>query len=164
MWTPRGPSSVSRPRARSRSRRACCPPCSGGETTAEGGAKTYTPPIRASWWLRNPRYFLYMLRELTSLFIFLYVLAFVVQFFLLADRSAYEAFRALTTSPVFLAFTGAVWVMAVYHAITWWSLNARVFQIRLGGRNLPPAALFVGGILIWIVVSGLVYFLIFRGF
>lgn len=117
----------------------------------------------ATWWLRNPRYFLYMLREVTSIFVFLYALAFVVQFFLLADRSAFVAFRVLFNSPVFRAFTGVVLVMAVVHAITWWSLNARVFQIRLRGRTLPPGALITGGVLAWAVVSGLVYLLIFRG-
>jgi fumarate reductase subunit C len=117
-----------------------------------------------TWWLRNPRYFLYMLREVTSIFVFLYALAFAVQFFLLADRGMFDAFRALFTSPVFRAFTGVVLVMAVVHGITWWSLNARVFQIRLAGRPpLPPVVLFAGGVLAWIVVSGVVYFLIFRG-
>ncbi len=127
-------------------------------------AKTYTPKMPSTWWLRNPRYFLYMLREVTSIFVFLYVLAFAVQFFLLADRSLFDAFRALFTSPVFFGFIGVVLVMAVVHAITWWSLNARVFKIRLRGRLLPPAALFMGFVLAWIVVSGLVYILIFRGF
>lgn len=118
----------------------------------------------STWWLRNPRYFLYMLREVTSIFVYLYALAFVVQFLLLADRGLFDAFRVLFTSPVFRAFTGVVLVMAVVHAITWWSLNAGVFRIRLRGRTLPPAALFAGGMLAWIVVSGLVYLLIFRGF
>ncbi|MEE9592815.1 MAG: hypothetical protein V3W28_04450 [Thermoplasmata archaeon] len=129
----------------------------------EGRAKTYTPKMPATWWLRNPRYFLYMLREVTSIFVFLYALAFVVQFFLLADRGAFDAFRVLFTSPVFRAFTGAVLVMAVVHALTWWYLNAGVFQIRLRGRTLPPGALFTGGMLAWGVVSVLVYLLIFRG-
>ncbi|MEE8198967.1 MAG: hypothetical protein V3R46_00975 [Thermoplasmata archaeon] len=126
-------------------------------------AKTYTPKMPATWWLRNPRYFLYMLREVTSIFVFLYVLAFAVLFFFLADRSLFDAFRTLFDSPIFRAFTGVVLVMAVVHAVTWWSLNAHVFQIRLGGRLLPPAALLTGFVLAWIVVSGLVYVLIFRG-
>ncbi|MEE9173938.1 MAG: hypothetical protein V3U30_03060 [Thermoplasmata archaeon] len=131
---------------------------------ATGRAKTYTPEMPATWWLRNPRYFLYMLREVTSIFVFLYALAFAVQFFLLADRGMFDAFRALFTSPVFRAFAGVVLVMAVVHGISWWSLNARVFQIRIAGRPpLPPVALFAGGVLAWIVVSGVVYLLIFRG-
>ncbi len=126
-------------------------------------AKTYMPKMPSTWWLRNPRYFLYMLREVTSIFVFLYVLAFAVQFFLLADRILFDAFRALFTSPVFFGFIGVVLVMAVVHAVTWWSLNAQVFQVRLGGRLLPPAALLTGFVFAWIVASGLVYILIFRG-
>ena len=126
-------------------------------------AKTYKPEMPTTWWIRNPRYFLYMLREVTSIFVFLYALAFAVQFLLLADRGLFDAFREIFASPVFRAFTGVVLVMAFVHALTWWSLNAQVFQIRIGGRPLPKGAKVTGFILAWAVVSGLVYFLVFVG-
>ncbi|MCJ2520388.1 MAG: hypothetical protein LN412_05500 [Candidatus Thermoplasmatota archaeon] len=124
---------------------------------------TYVQKMPASWWLRNPRYLAYMLRELSSIFILVYILTFLVQILLLRDRNAYDAFLAIVESPFFVAFTAVAFAFAVYHGVTWWGLTSKVLQISFRGKTVPPALVLLGAIMMWAVVSFLVYLLLFRG-
>ncbi|MEE9236701.1 MAG: hypothetical protein V3U52_02785 [Thermoplasmata archaeon] len=124
---------------------------------------TYVRKMPASWWLRNPRYLAYMLRELSSIFVLVYALLFLLQIFLLRDRSAYDAYLAIIESPIFIAFAAVALAFAAYHGVTWWRLTSKVLQISFRGKTVPPALVFFGAILVWAVVSFIVYILIFRG-
>lgn len=126
--------------------------------------RTYRPKVPATWWLRNRRYFGYMMRELSSLFVLVYALLFLGQLLLVGDAAAYASYRAVLQSPLFLGFAALTLGFVLYHAVTWWSLNANVLQVRVRGRLLPPPLLFAGGMVAWILVSVIAYLLLFRGF
>jgi fumarate reductase subunit C len=72
----------------------------------------------------------------------------------------------------FLEWTGTAWVVVLnvvtlafvlYHAVTWFQLTPKAMVVRLGGRRVPGAAIAASAYAGWIVVSGLVAWLVLRG-
>jgi len=108
----------------------------------------------ATWWLRKKSYFFFMLRELSSLFIALFLVVYLVQLYQLTKGTdAYSAFTQKLASPGWILFHVVVLLFALYHSVTWFQSTAVVLPIRLGERSVPRqmiTALHIGA---WAVVS-----------
>ena len=108
----------------------------------------------ATWWLRKKSYFFFMLRELSSLFIALFLVVYLVQLYQLTKGTdAYIAFTQKLASPGWILFHVVVLLFALYHSVTWFQSTAVVLPIRLGERSVPRqmiTALHIGA---WAVVS-----------
>lgn len=112
--------------------------------------ETYKPKLSPTWWLKSRSYFLFMMRELSSVFVAAFVLLFLYQLFALAKGSeAYAACRDELTMPAFVAFYAVAFVFALYHTITWLGLMGRVQVVRIGAFTVPPK---------WVTASALVVF------
>ncbi len=129
-------------------------------------SKLYYPKMPATWWLRKPSYFLFMLRELSSVFIAIFLIVFLIQIYQLTrGPEAYVAFAQRLSSPGWVIFHLVALVFAIYHSITWFQSTAVVLPLRLGERAIPPGlvtALHIGA---WIAISLviLILFLALRG-
>ncbi len=129
-------------------------------------SKLYHRKISATWWLNNQSYFLFMLREISSLFIALFLVLYLVQIYQLTYGSdAYIAFSQKLSSPGWLLFHLVALLFACYHSVTWFQSTAVVLPIRLGDRLVPRqivTALHIGA---WLVVSlaVLILFVALRG-
>ena len=129
-------------------------------------AKLYYPRMPATWWLRKPSYFLFMLRELSSVFIALFLVVFLVQIFQLTrGPEAYVAFSQKLSSPGWVIFHVVALVFAIYRSITWFQSTAVVLAIRLGEHEIPRGAVTAVNIGVWIAVSLiiLILFIALRG-
>jgi fumarate reductase subunit C len=63
-------------------------------------SKLYYPKMPATWWLKKPSSFLFMLRELSSVFIALFLVVFLIQIYQLTrSPEAYVAFSQKLSSP-----------------------------------------------------------------
>jgi len=120
----------------------------------------YYPKLPATWWLKKKSYFLFMLRELSSVFIALFLLVYLWQIFQLTrGPEAYASFTQRLASPGWLLFHLVALLFAVYHSITWFQSSAVVLPVRLGEHLVPRqtvTALHIGA---WVVVSLGVLFL-----
>ena len=114
----------------------------------------YHRKMPSTWWLKKQSYFLFMLRELSSLFIALFLVVYLVQIYQLTKGSeAYVAFAQRLSSPGWLVFHLVALLFALYHSFTWFQSTAVVLPVRLGERSLPRqvvTALHIGA---WGVVS-----------
>ena len=124
----------------------------------------YVRPIPKTWFMRTTAYKLFMVRELTSVFLTIYLLFFL---YLLERLGAgAEAFASLLEkmkSPVFLIFHLVALVAAIWHSVTWFNSTAKAMKIRTGETRVPDAAVSIGaGYLPWIVVSAFVTWFILR--
>ena len=130
--------------------------------TTKPPPKLYNPKIAHFTRLKNPRYLLYTLRELSGLFISIYVFLLVYQLSqLIWGPSAYQGITITLQSPAFLAFDVIVLLFALLHAITWIDLNTIVIPpIKIGKMRIKRSMLLAGGLLLWLVVSGIVAILI----
>jgi len=114
----------------------------------------YLRPLPAWWWLRRRRYLVYMVRELTSLFIGAYAALLLVGVLRLAEgRAAYEAFLAALASPAGLAFQALVLVAALIHTTSWFGLAPKAVPGRVGGARIRPAAVVAGHYVVWALLS-----------
>jgi len=120
----------------------------------------------ATWWLKKQSYFLFMLRELSSVFIAIFLIVYLCQIYQLTQGlDAYIAFARKLSSPGWIFFHLVVLLFALYHSITWFQSSAVVLQLRIGERLFPRPfvmALHVGA---WAVVSVavLILFLALKG-
>ena len=128
----------------------------GGGDHQTGSTRAYRPRAGATWWLRNRRYVLYMLRELTAIPIAAWVILFMVEVGRLqSGRSGYEPL----SGPIWVAFSAFCLLCALYHSFTFLSLAGRIIRIPRGEGYVRPRiivggmfTLFVGAT---VVVAGL---------
>jgi fumarate reductase subunit C len=124
----------------------------------------YHRALPASWWLTNRHYFLYVVRELTALFIALFLLLYlygIVQ--LERGPEAYAAFLRLVRSPGVILFDVVALLLAVYHTVTWFTLTPRLQKLLPAGREAPPGAVLTGSLVAWLILSALIGWGLLRG-
>jgi fumarate reductase subunit C len=120
-------------------------------------AKLYHRKMPATWWLTKWSYFLFMLRELSSVFIAVFLVVYLCQIYQLSQGpEAYSAFAQKLASPGWVLFHLVALLFALYHSITWFQSSAVVLTLRIGERLISRpivTALHVGA---WVMVSVLV--------
>lgn len=120
----------------------------------ESQTKTYTRPIPATWWLKSRRYFLFMVREVTSVFVALYVLLFLYEIFLLSKGPVVHGlFQESLRSTPFVAFYVIALLFALYHSWTWLGLAAKIQVVKIGSSTVPPLFVALGAYASWIVAT-----------
>lgn len=117
---------------------------------------------KTRWWLTQPRYLRYMLREISALFIGLYAFGLIVGILQLSrGEVAYENYRAAVDGVGGLLFAGATFVFAIYHTHTWFQVTPKAMPLMLGGKRVHGviiiAAHWVGFALVsaalWLLVT-----------
>jgi fumarate reductase subunit C len=122
----------------------------------------YRPHIPVFWWLRRRSYLLFVLRELSSVF----VAWFVVFLLLLVNAVAqgpedYLRFLDWSATPGMLLLNVVALCFILLHAVTWlFTLSPHAMIVRLRGRRLPPAVIGLGNLVAWMLASALMAFLI----
>lgn len=124
---------------------------------------TYQRPLKLFWWLERRSYLLFVLRELSCLFV-----AWFVVFLLLLVKAVSDGPAAYQD---FLDWSGQWWMIAInviamlfvlLHTVTWFGLAPRAMVIRLRGQRIPPPQVVVGHYLLWLVLSAVVAWLVLR--
>jgi fumarate reductase subunit C len=107
---------------------------------------------------------MFMLRELSSVFVAGYVVLFLMMIRLLAQGPAeYEAFMATLRSPGAILFHVVALAFALLHTITWFNLTPKAMAVWRGEERLPPAMMIVPNYVGWIVISGVIAWFVLRG-
>ncbi len=95
-------------------------------------------PSKTGWWLAQPRYIRYMMREISALFIGIYVLVLIVGLFQLSrGEAAYEEFLATVEGPPGRVFAVLAMLFAIYHTYTWFQVTPKAMPLTLGGKPVP---------------------------
>ena len=125
-------------------------------------AGLYYPKLSTTWWLKNPRYFLFMIRELTSVFIAIFLVVLLAELYQLSrGPEAYAAFVERLRAPGWLVFHVVALAFALYHSVTWFNLTGVVQVVRIGERQMPPILIVGGAFAAWGVVSLVILFFFF---
>ncbi|MGH7846697.1 MAG: hypothetical protein ACREQW_16235 [Candidatus Binatia bacterium] len=129
-------------------------------------SKLYYQKMSSTWWLKKPSYLLFMLRELSSVFIAVFLVIYLIQLSQIVDGpQAYVSFARKLSSPGWILFHLVVLAFALYHSFTWFKSTAVVLPIRIGGRLLPRESVIALNIGAWVLVSLviLILFLALKG-
>jgi len=126
--------------------------------------KLYRRPSEFAWWVTNRAYFLFVVRELTSVFIAGYgVVLLVLLQRLAAGPQTYAAYLRFLASPGMIFFHLVALAAALYHSVTWFRLAPQAMPVRLRGRRVPPPAIVAAGYAAWGAISLVVVWIVLRG-
>lgn len=123
----------------------------------------YRRPISVWWWTRKRTYFLFVMRELSSLFI-----AWLVLYLLLLVRAvargeaAYADFLDRAASPWLVALNLVAFGFVLLHTVTWFSLTPKAMVVSLRGHRVPAPAIISAQYAGLAVVSAFVFWLVTR--
>ena len=117
----------------------------------------YRRPVSRLWWVRRRSYTLFVLRELSSVF----VAWFVVYLLLLVSavrggNDSYREFLTLSGQPWMLALNVVALAFVLLHAITWFNLAPHAIVVQIGGRRLPARVVAAAHFAAWAVVSAII--------
>ena len=116
--------------------------------------RTYRRPVPFAWWLRTRAYALFVVRELTSVFVGGYALVLLLLLRAVADGpDAYAGFLGALRSPAALLFHAVALAAAVYHSVTWFRLAPMTVALRVGGRRVPGALIVAANYVAWAALS-----------
>lgn len=124
-------------------------------------APLYRPPVSRLWWLHRRSYLLFVLRELSSVFVAWFVVFLLL--FLRAvgqDEAAYERFLDWAANPFVVALNVIALGFVLLHAITWFNLAPQAMVVRVRGRRVPPAMIAMSQYAAWAVVSAVLTWLL----
>jgi len=125
--------------------------------------RPYVRPIPSTWWLKRRVYFLFILRELTSVFIAVYLILFLNLLYQLSlGRQAYEIYLDFLATPGMIVFHVVAFVAALYHTITWFGLLPNIIVVRIGENRVSSKLIAGANYVPWIAVSAII-FLILKG-
>jgi fumarate reductase subunit C len=140
---------------------------SGGSSTPSGGGSTdlrlYRPRVSTWWWTGKRTYFLFVMRELSSIFVawsvlFLVLLAYAVG----RGEAAYERFLDWASAPWVTALNVVTLVFLLLHTVTWFALTPQAMAVRVAGQKVPAFHIIAGQYTGLVVVSGFVLWLVTR--
>jgi fumarate reductase subunit C len=125
--------------------------------------RTYRRPVSTWWWVRKRTYFVFVMRELSSIFIAWFV-AFLLLLVAAVGRgeAAYQGFLDFAANPLVVAVNAVTFGFVVLHAVTWFSLTPKAMDVRLGGRPAPASAVIASQYVALAVVSAFVFWLVAR--
>ena len=123
----------------------------------------YRRRVSVWWWLKNPAYALFVVRELTSVAVAYFALLMLWQIrALTAGPAAYAAFLERMRSPAFLALNALALVCLLFHSVTWFNLAPKAIVLRLGGQRVPDLLVAGANYAAWAILSAGVSFVLLR--
>ncbi len=123
----------------------------------------YYPKLPATWWLRRPNYFRFMLREVSSVFIAIFLVVFLVEIHQLSQGpEGYSAFLETLRSPGWIVFHVVALAFALYHSFTWFNLTAVVQVVRLGEYQVPRRLVAAANYGLWVVLTAVILWFVLR--
>ena len=143
-----------------------------GAHAPRGPAASYTPyhptwyrrRMSVFWWLGKASYALFVIRELTSVFVAYFAVLLVLQLRALAQGAeAHARFLASLASPGIVALNVVALLAIVFHTITWFNLAPSAMAVRVRGTRVPDLAIAGANYAAGLVLSLAVAWIVTRG-
>ena len=123
--------------------------------------QTYKPRMLLFWWLRNWNYFLFMMRELSAVFVALFVLTYLVGVYRLGQgEDSYQLYVNALQTPFSRTLFVVIFLFSIYHAVTWVHLTPIVLVVRIGRKVVPPRLVLAANYLGWILISVVLFYVL----
>lgn len=126
--------------------------------------KPYIRPMPTTWWLQRRPYFIFMLRELSSVFIAAYLILLLVMIHRVSQGpAAYDSFLESLRSPVAIFFHVVALAFALLHTITWFNLTPQAIAVHIGEERIRPGLIIAPNYVAWVIVSAVVAWIVLKG-
>jgi fumarate reductase subunit C len=119
--------------------------------------RAYRHPVSRYWWAKRRSYLLFMLREISCVFV-----AWAVVYLLLlahatsTGRDSYARFLDWSANPLVVSVNVVAFIFLLLHAVTWLNLAPRAIVPHVSGRRVPARVVLAGHYAAWLAVSALV--------
>ena len=124
-------------------------------------ARYYRQRVPLLWWARRRSYAMFMLRELSSLFVALFVVELLLLVRAVAHGpTAYQDFLDTMANPAVIVINVVAFAFVLLHAVTFANLTPRAVVVRMRGRTVPPRAILAGVYLGWLLVTAFLAWLV----
>ena len=119
--------------------------------------KTYRRPMPCSWWLKKGSYFIFMMRELSSVFVAIYSIFLIIQICSISEGpEKYNAWLVVSQSWWMILIHIVIGAFVLLHMITWFRISGRIF----GAKPLTPGMVTVANYIVWVVVSVVIIYFV----
>jgi fumarate reductase subunit C len=136
---------------------------SASPTYTEFYPQLYRKRMGTLWWLHRRSYLVFVLRELSCVFIAWFVIFLLLLVHAIgAGDHDYHRFLNWAANPWVIAVNIVAMLFVVLHAVTWFNLAPKAIVVRARGRRVPASLIAGANYLAWVVVSGVVAWLILR--
>ncbi|MFL6093897.1 MAG: hypothetical protein ACJ71Y_00440, partial [Blastococcus sp.] len=121
----------------------------GGRPTPSGGGPTglrlYRPRVSTWWWTRKRSYFVFVMRELSSIFIAWFVVYLLLLVYAVGQgEAAYRRFLDWASAPGVVGLNVLALIFVLLHTVTWFNLTPQAMDVRLDGRKVPGFQIIAG--------------------
>ncbi len=125
--------------------------------------RLYRRPVSTWWWTRKRSYFLFVMRELSSIFVAWFV-AYLVLFLYAVGRgeAAYQRFLDWASTPWVTALNVLALIFVLLHTVTWFALTPQAMAVRVAGQKVPAFHIIAGQYTGLAVISVFVLWLVTR--
>lgn len=124
----------------------------------------YRTQVSTYWWLGQWSSLKFILREISSVFVAWFVVVTLAQISaLVTGPEAYTGFLDWLKTPLVIALNTVSFFFVLLHTITWFNLAPSAMAIRVGGKRLPDVLISAPNYAAWLVISGLVAWILLGG-
>ena len=120
------------------------------------------PMSTTTWYMRNGRYKVYVLRELTSFLVAFYSFLTIFGLAALASDSPdrWNAFLTSQQSTTMVIFHGlALLYFLFFQTFPWFKLAPKAMPVELGEKRLPDIYIIIGHYVAWVVITTFIFWL-----
>ncbi len=99
--------------------------------------KPYQRPITATWWMSNPFFVRYIIREGSSIFVMLFSLELFYGLYSVSlGEHAWSEFVSWLVSPGAFVFHFVCLIATLIHSITWFQLAPKTMDLWIKGKKV----------------------------
>ncbi|MCP4047447.1 MAG: hypothetical protein GY732_15830 [Gammaproteobacteria bacterium] len=120
------------------------------------------PMSKTTWYMRNGRYKVYVLRELTSFLVAFYTFLTIVALGVLASDSPdrWNAFLASQRGTGMIIFHGLALLYFLFlQTFPWFKMAPKAMPVQMGEKKLPDSFIIVGHYVAWVAVTAFIFWL-----
>lgn len=118
------------------------------------GRKPYQAKLANDWFMKQPHFIHYMIREFTCVGIGLYILNLMAGIVALANsEQSWMGWVAAQTNPVMVIISLFAFASALFHSYTWFGVTPKVFRIPHGDRFVPGKWIILGHWVVFIIIA-----------
>ena len=125
--------------------------------------RLYRRPVSVWWWTKKRSYFVFVMRELSSIFIAWFVVFLLVLVAAVGrSEAAYQDVLDWAATPWVVVLNVIASLFLVLHVATWFNLTPQAMVVRIRGQRAPAALVIASQYVGLAVVSAFVVWLVTR--
>jgi fumarate reductase subunit C len=123
----------------------------------------YRRRVPVFWWTRKPTYFLFVMRELSSVFVAWFVVYLLLLLHAISKGdSAYQDFLDDADAPWLVALNVLGFAFLALHTITWFHLTPKAMVVKVRHWTAPASLILASQYVGFVGISAFVFWLVTR--